>query len=100
MHLHNINSPLQSVLVHAVLGGDGPRWQPLNGAGRHALLTRRQLESVLEGGNGGIQLRLGCSWEAAGGSNSGAGRLQRRRTLHLFVVRYIRPLRSFSAYLI
>jgi hypothetical protein len=58
-HLHNINSSLQSVIVHAALGGDGPRWQPLNGAGRHPLLARRQLESVLAGGNGdgGIQLR-------------------------------------------
>jgi hypothetical protein len=53
------NSSLQSVIVHAVLGGDGPRWQPLNSAGRHPLLAKRQLESVLAGGNGdgGIQLR-------------------------------------------
>jgi hypothetical protein len=34
--LHNINSFQQSVYVHAVLGGGGPRWQPLNGADRHA----------------------------------------------------------------
>jgi hypothetical protein len=57
--LHNINSPLKSVFFHAVLGGDGPRRQPLNGSDRHALLARRQLESVLAGGNGdgGLQLR-------------------------------------------
>ncbi len=60
LHLHNINSSLQSVLVHAALGGDGPRWQPLNGTDCHALQARRQLESVLAGGygDGGIQLRL------------------------------------------
>ncbi len=57
--LHNINSLLQSVFVHAVLGGGGPRRQPLNDSDSHALLARRQLESVLAGGNGdgGIQLR-------------------------------------------
>jgi hypothetical protein len=42
LQLHNINSSPQSVYVHAVLGGDGPRWQPLNGADHHALLARRQ----------------------------------------------------------
>ncbi len=59
LHLHNINSSLQSVLVHAALGGGGPRWQPLNGTDRHARQARRQLESVLAGGygDGGIQLR-------------------------------------------
>ncbi len=49
-----------STIVHAALGGDGPRWQPLNGPGRHArLMARRLLESVLAGGkgDGGIQLR-------------------------------------------
>ncbi len=55
LHLHNINRSLQTVLVHAALGGDGPRWQPLNGADCHALLARCQSESVLAGG--GIQLR-------------------------------------------
>jgi hypothetical protein len=59
LQLHNINSSFQSVYVHAVLGGDRPRWQPLNGADCHALLAGRQLERVLTGGNGdtGIQLR-------------------------------------------
>jgi hypothetical protein len=59
LQLQHINSSLQSVYIHAALGGDGPRWQPLNGSGCHALLARRQLEKVLEGGNGdgGIQLR-------------------------------------------
>jgi hypothetical protein len=54
------SSLLSSVHIHAVLGGGGPKWQPLNVAGRHALFTRHQLESVLAGdnGNGGIQLRL------------------------------------------
>jgi hypothetical protein len=57
--LHNINSSLQSVPVHAALGGGGPRWQPLNDTDRHALWARRQLESILAGGygDGGIQLR-------------------------------------------
>jgi hypothetical protein len=70
--LHN-NSLLQTVFVHAALGGDGPRWQPLNGADCHALWARRQLESVLAGGNddGGIKCdrtttvlvhRLGSGW--------------------------------------
>ncbi len=57
--LHN-NKQIATISTHAVLGGDGPRWQPLNGAGRHArLMARRQLESVLAGGkgDGGIQLR-------------------------------------------
>jgi hypothetical protein len=46
-------------VVHAAFGGGGPRWQPLNGADRHALLARCQSESVLAGGNGdgGFQLR-------------------------------------------
>jgi hypothetical protein len=59
MQLHNINRPLLSVFVHAVLGGGAPRQQPLNGTDRHALQARRQSESVLAGGNGGggIQLR-------------------------------------------
>ncbi len=59
MQLHNINSSLQSVPVHAVLGGGWPRWQPLNGADRHALWARRQLESVLACGygDGGTQVR-------------------------------------------
>jgi hypothetical protein len=57
--LHNINSSLQSVLVHAVLGGGWPRWQPLNGTDSHALWARCQSERVLAGGygDGGIQLR-------------------------------------------
>jgi hypothetical protein len=57
--LHNINSSLQSVLVHAVLGGGWPRWQPLNDTDSHALWARRQSERVLAGGfgNGGIQLQ-------------------------------------------
>jgi hypothetical protein len=56
--LHN-KSPLKnSVLVHAVLGGSWPKWQPFNGFDRHALKARRQSESVLAGGygNGGIRL--------------------------------------------
>ncbi len=59
MHLHNINRLLQSVPIHAVLGGGWPRWQPLNGADRHALWARCQLESVLVDGygDGGTQLR-------------------------------------------
>jgi hypothetical protein len=50
---------LISVSVHAAFGGAGPRWQPLNGADRHALLARCQSESVLAGGNGdgGTKLR-------------------------------------------
>jgi hypothetical protein len=48
--LHN-NSLLQTVIVHAVLGGCGPRRQPLNETDRHATWARRQLESVLAGGN-------------------------------------------------
>jgi hypothetical protein len=58
LQLQNINSSLQSVYVHAVLGGGAPRWHPLNSADRHALLARFQLERVLAGGNGdgGIQL--------------------------------------------
>ncbi len=73
LQLNNINSTLQSVYVHAVLGGDGPRWQPLNGADRHALLARCQLERVLAGGNGdsGIQLRP----DGGGTSSSAGGRL-------------------------
>ncbi len=70
--LHN-NSLLQTVIVHAVLGGCGPRWQPLNKTDRHAIWARRQLESVLAGGNddGGIKCdrttaalvhRLGSGW--------------------------------------
>jgi hypothetical protein len=62
-----------TVFVHAALGDAGPRWQPLNGADRHALWARRQLESVLAGGNddGGIKCdrtttalvhRLGSGW--------------------------------------
>jgi hypothetical protein len=43
--------------VHAVLGGGWPRWQPLNGTDSHALWARRQSESVLADGDGGIQLR-------------------------------------------
>jgi hypothetical protein len=70
LQLNNINSTLQSVYVHAVLGGDGPRWHPLNGADRHALLARCQLERVLAGGNGdrGIQLR-----PDGGGASSAGG---------------------------
>ncbi len=71
--LLHINSLLQTVFVHAALGGDGPRWQPLNGADCHALWARRQLESVLAGGNddSGIKCdrtatalvhRLGSAW--------------------------------------
>jgi hypothetical protein len=52
LQLQHINSSLHSVYVHAVLGGDGPRWQPLNGADRHAILVRRQSERVLAGGSG------------------------------------------------
>ncbi len=40
LQLHNVNSLLQTVYVYAVLGGGGPRWQPHNGADRHALLAR------------------------------------------------------------
>jgi hypothetical protein len=59
LQLHNINSSLQSVYIHAVFKGDGPRWQPLNGADRQALLARCQSERVLAGGNddSGRQLR-------------------------------------------
>jgi hypothetical protein len=59
LQLHNINSSLQSVYVHAVLGGGGPRCQPLNSADCHALSVRRHSERVLAGGNGngGRQLR-------------------------------------------
>ncbi len=55
----HINSLLQSVSIHAALGGGWPRWQPLNGTDRHALWARCQLESVLAAGygDGGIQLR-------------------------------------------
>ncbi len=70
---NRINSLLQTVIVHAVLGGCGPRWQPLNETDRHAIWARRQLESVLAGGNddGGIKCdrttaalvhRLGSGW--------------------------------------
>jgi hypothetical protein len=49
---YTTNSLLQSVYVHAVLGGGGPRWQPFNGADHHVLLARRQSERALAGGNG------------------------------------------------
>jgi hypothetical protein len=58
MHLQNINSPLQAVFVHAVLGSGGPRWHPLNSSDRHALLARRQLERILAGGNGDGSIQL------------------------------------------
>ncbi len=101
--LHN-KSPLKnSVHVHAVLGGDGPRWQPLNGSDRHALKARRQSESVLAGGNGngGIQLRPDDDYSArpsaeerlaAGGGSGGADRFRRRRIPNLFI--HIRPFLS------
>jgi hypothetical protein len=68
--LHNINSSFQSVIFHAVPGGGGPRRWPLNSSDRHALLARRQLESVLAGsnGDGSIQLRPDGS-----GASSSAG---------------------------
>jgi hypothetical protein len=40
LKLQHINSSLQSVYVQTVPGGDGLRWQPLNGADYHALLAR------------------------------------------------------------
>jgi hypothetical protein len=71
LQLQHMNSLLQSVFVHAVLGADGPRWQPLNGADCHALLARGQSESVLAGGNGdsGRQLR-----SDGGGARPSAGK--------------------------
>ncbi len=104
--LHN-NSLLQTVIVHAVLGGCGPRWQPLNETDCHALLARRQLESVLAGGNddGGIKCdrttrRSSIGWEAAGGGNGGADQFRWQGSLNFFIFRvliwlvfvvYIRP---------
>ncbi len=67
-----------SVSVHAAFGDGGPRWQPLNGADRHALLARCQSESVLAGGNGdgGFQLRPdGCGARPSAGDD---GRWRRR----------------------
>jgi hypothetical protein len=104
--LHNINSPLQSVFVHTVLGGGGPRRQPLNGSDRHALLARRQLESVLAGGNGdgGIQLRPDgggappLGWEAAGGGDCGAAPVLDGDGLQICVI-CIRPFRTFGLFL-
>jgi hypothetical protein len=52
------SSLLSSVHVHAALGGDGPRWQPLNVADHHAQLARCQSESVLAGGNGNSSTKL------------------------------------------
>jgi hypothetical protein len=48
LHILLFASP--SKYVHAAFGGGGPRWQPLNVAGRHDPMERRQLESVLAGG--------------------------------------------------
>ncbi len=45
--IHNINRSLQSVSIHAALGGGWPRRQPLNGADSRALWVRRQSERVL-----------------------------------------------------
>jgi hypothetical protein len=82
LQLHNINSFLQSVFVFAVLGGGGPRWQPLNGADRHALLARRQLERVLAGGNsdGGIQFQPdGSSAPSLAGKQLAVATVERHR---------------------
>jgi hypothetical protein len=38
------------VYIHVALGAGGPRWHPLNVAGRNALMARRQSESVQAGG--------------------------------------------------
>jgi hypothetical protein len=72
LQLHYVNSLQQSVYIHAVLGGDGPRWQPLNGADRHALLARRKSERVLAGGNsdGGIQLGIQLQQDGSGAHSS------------------------------
>jgi hypothetical protein len=41
---------LSSVYIHTAFGGGGPRWHPLNVAGHHAVMARRQSESGLAGG--------------------------------------------------
>ncbi len=79
--------------VHAALGGGWPRWQPLNGADRHALWARCQLESVLAAGygDGGIQLRpddYGAR-SLAGGGNGGADQFRWRWILNLFFDRFV-----------
>jgi hypothetical protein len=68
---------LPSKYVHAAFGGGGPRWQPLNVAGRHDPMARRQSESVLAGGM--VTAVETCGWTAAmpgprlGGAGGGGG---------------------------
>ncbi len=93
--LHNINSPLQPVPIHAALGGGWPRWQPLNDTDRHATPygrdTSRRVSWQADTATAaytvatGRPQRLSIGWGAAGGGNGGVDRLHRRRTINLFV---------------
>jgi hypothetical protein len=56
-------STLFNTHVHAAFGGGGPRWQPLNVTGLHALMVRCQSESVLAGGM--VTVAYSCDRTAA-----------------------------------
>jgi hypothetical protein len=66
-----------STHVHAAFGGGGPRWQPLNVAGRHGPMVRCQSESVLAGRM--VTAVPNCGWTVAvfarrlGGAGGGGG---------------------------
>jgi hypothetical protein len=90
LQLHNINSSLQSVYVHAVLGGGGPRCQPLNSADRHALLVRRQSERVLAGGNGD-----GGGVRPSAGRQPAAATAERHRFRQQWILNFFRSYSYF-----